>query len=183
MRPAAPLPLIRATFGVTLAFSAVAGLPALAAPGGPTATSAPQSGRGQADQKLRPSFAEDQMALALRRRAARDWKGALAAAREAASAFDAQVELHKALSEALPALDDARAERATALTLGLRRDEAFELVAELAEATHDLDLAVRHYVMLVQSQADQPRGHAAYAALRRLRWAATPVPPSPAPRP
>ncbi len=181
MRPAcAPLPLLRATLGVALAFGTAAGAPAAAATA-PSGARLAHAGRGVADRSLFPAYAEDRMALAARRRAARDLKGALTAAREAAAAFDAQVELHKALSDALPVYDDARAERAAALALGLRRDEAFALVAELAEATFDLDLAVRHYVMLVQSQADQPRGRAAYEALHRLRWAASPVPASPRP--
>jgi hypothetical protein len=129
-----------------------------------------------AAHRHRPAYAEALLALARLRREAGDARGALAGAREAAAAFDAQVELHKSLSDVLPTYDDARAERAAALALGLRRDEAFFLVAELAQATGDEATAVRHYVLLVQSQADQPRGREAYAALRRLGWAASPAP-------
>lgn len=168
MRAAAPQPLLRAVVGALVVVGA-AGF-------GPTPAGA------AAEAAVFQKQAEEKLALAMKKRAARDPKGALAAAREAAAAFDAQVELHKALSDALPVYDDARAERAAALALGLRRDEAFALVAELAEATGDRALAVRHYVMLVQSQADQPRGREAYAALKRLGWAASPVPSS-APKP
>lgn len=184
----APIPFARAVLGAAVAIATLAPAPAGAAPTGRPALDA-QAARvkGLEGQKHRPAYAEAQLALAALRRGAGDLKGALAAAREAAAAFDAQVELHKALSDALPVYDDARAERAAALALGLRRDEAFFQVAELARATGDEALAVRHYVLLVQSQADQPRGREAYAALRKLGWAASPAPaggpPAPVPTP
>lgn len=122
-----------------------------------------------------PAYAEALLKLAELRTQARDLKGALEAARQAATAFDQQVELHKVLSEVLPDLVNAKAERAAALQLGLRRDEAFFAVAEAARALGEDAVAVKHYVLLIQSQADQPRGIAAYAALKAMGWAAQPA--------
>lgn len=211
LRPAVALrPLARAALGAALVCAAGTGS---ARPAAATGMARPAAATGMArpaeaqaadqaavdaqaarvkaltGQRHRPAYGEALIALAALKRRAGDTRGALAAAREAAAAFDAQVELHKALADTLPAYDEARAERRAALTLGLRRDDAFQLVAELAEATRDEALAIRHYVLLVQSQADQPRGREAYAALRRLGWAASPAPgnptplPSPLPRP
>ena len=172
---AAPRPLACAALGACCVFTAAFVPPAAAAPAKAAVEAQANRVKALASKRHRPAYAEAQLTLARLRRDTGDLRGALAAAREAATAFDALVELHKALSDALPAYDDARAERAAALALGLRRDEAFFQVAEVALALGDEGLAVRHYVLLVQSQADQPRGREAYDALRRLGWAATPA--------
>ncbi len=138
--------------------------------------------RSLSREKFRPAFAEALMALARLKREAGERRGALHDAREAAAAFDTQVEMHKTLSEALRELKDAQAERSVALQLGLKRDEAFFLVAELAGEIGEIDTAIKHYVLVVQSQPDQPRGHEAYARLQGLGWT-RPLAPSAAPRP
>lgn len=129
-----------------------------------------------AKEKLRPTYAAALLELARRQAAAGDQRLAIATAREAIAAFDRLVELHKTLSEALTNPDQARAERAAARSLALQRDQAIWLVAELAEKQSDADMAIAHYVMIVQSQADTALGREAYAALGALRWSASPLP-------
>ena len=173
-----------AVFGAALPGMAAAPTlaPVRASAGPAMATARPTPPAGRPIAKHRPAWAEAQLAEAEALRAQGDARRALARARAAAQAFDAQVELHKTLSEALPTLADAKAERAAALALGLRRDEATFLAAELARALGDDDAAIQGYVHVVQSQADTPRGRSAYAALQALGWAAVPTSPSGAPR-
>lgn len=188
MQAAAALrPLARAAFGAVLAWSAL-GAPTEAAKAAkpvakPIATPKPDPVeeqalrvRGLAREKHRPAYAEGLLKLAALKRDAGDRRGALNAARESSDAFDTLVELHKTLSEGLHTYDEARAERAMALQLGLRRDEANFLVGDLAAALGEADIAIKHYIMVVQSQGDLPRGQEAYAALRRLGGATPPVP-------
>jgi tetratricopeptide (TPR) repeat protein len=136
---------------------------------------------GLANAQLRPAYAEAQLELAKRYQAHGQTRSALAAARVASQAFDRQVELHKSLSETLVPYERARAERATAHDLGVRRDRANFTIGELARALGDDDTAITHFVMVVQSQPDQPLGQDALAALVAMGVVAPA--PSPSPKP
>jgi tetratricopeptide (TPR) repeat protein len=136
---------------------------------------------GLANAQLRPAYAEAQLELAKRYKAHGQTRLALAAARVASQAFDRQVELHKSLSETLVPYERARAERATAHDLGVRRDRANFTIGELARALGDDDTAITHFVMVVQSQPDQPLGQDALAALVAMGVVAPA--PSPSPKP
>jgi hypothetical protein len=131
--------------------------------------------------QLRPAYAEAQLELARRWREAGDARQALTAAMAASKAFDRQVEAHKALSEVLTPYERARAERAAAHDLGVQRDRANFLVGELARAAGDDDTAITHYVLVIQSQPDQPLGQDAMAALVAMGFSAPA--PSPTPKP
>lgn len=134
-----------------------------------------------ASAQLRPAYAEAQLELAKRYQAHGQTRPALAAARVASQAFDRQVELHKSLSETLVPYEWARAERAKAHDLGVRRDRANFTIGELARALGDDDTAITHFVMVVQSQPDQPLGQDALAALVAMGVVAPA--PSPSPKP
>jgi histidinol-phosphate/aromatic aminotransferase/cobyric acid decarboxylase-like protein len=133
--------------------------------------------------QLRPAYAEAQLELARRYRTAGQLKAALVAAQAASEAFDRQVEVHKSLSELIAPYERARVERATAHDLGLQRDRANFLIAELARGLGQEDLAITHYVMVIQSQPDQPLGQDALEALAAMGFAAPPQQASPTPKP
>lgn len=172
------------------AFSATA-KPAPAAKAAPKASPTPavpsaiaeqlKAVEGLASAQLRPAYAEAQLELAKRYQAHGQTRPALAAARVASQAFDRQVELHKSLSETLVPYEWARAERAKAHDLGIRRDRANFTIGELARALGDDDTAITHFVMVVQSQPDQPLGQDALAALVAM-GVVTPL-PAPSPKP
>jgi hypothetical protein len=136
---------------------------------------------GLMSAQLRPAYAEAQLELAKRYQAHGQIRPALAAARVASQAFDRQVELHKSLSETLVPYEWARAERAKAHDLGIRRDRANFTVGELARALGDDDTAITHFVMVVQSQPGQPLGQDALAALVAMGVVAPAPTPSPKP--
>lgn len=129
-----------------------------------------------AKSQLRAAYGEAQLELARRYKAAGQLHEALTAAQAASTAYDRQVEVHKDLSELILPYERARVERATAHDLGLQRDRANFLIAELARSLGDDDLAISHYVMVVQSQPDQPLGQDALAALTAMGFAAPPQP-------
>ena len=135
--------------------------------------------KGLGSAQLRPAYAEAQLELARRYQAAGLSREAIAAAKAASSAFDRQVEIHKTLSEQLTPYERARAVRAVAHDLGVKRDRANFYVAELARASGDDDTAITHYVLVIESQPDQPLGQDALAALVAMGVVA----PAPSPKP
>lgn len=149
------------------------------APAGQAATPAPAASRPA--PTLLPAPARARLEAARGHQQAGRLAAAQAEALAAASAFDAQVELHKQISDAVGTYELMRAERAAAREAALARDEAHFLVADLARAQGDLDQAIRHYAMVVQSQPEQPIGKRALAALATLGFLASPMPASPTP--
>lgn len=109
-------------------------------------------------------------------RAAGLLKEAHDAAEKAAGAYDAQLEMHHELSEALPDAPRGRGERAVARTLGLARDRARFLAAQIAEQSGDPGLAVPDYVLVARSQPEEALGMDAIAALKALGWLSSPMP-------
>lgn len=150
------------------------------APAGLTAPAKPPQADPRACRTLLPAYPEARLAAARSHQQAGRLAEARAAALEAASAFDAQVELHKQLSDVVSTYELMRAERGAARRAAIARDEAFFLAAEVARAQGDLDAAVRHYALVVQSQPEQPLGQRALSALAALGFLASPL-PSPAP--
>jgi hypothetical protein len=97
-------------------------------------------------------------------------------AEQAAKIYDQQLELHHDLSEAVSDAAHGRAERAAARELGLARDTARFLAAQLAEQVGEPDRAVRNYLLVARSQPGEGLGIDAMAALKDLAWLASPLP-------
>lgn len=125
--------------------------------------------------RLRPAFPDALLELATAYRAAGRLKEAHAAAREAAGAYDAQLELHHELSEAVSDPVRGRAERAAAHELGQARDKARFLAAEIARQMGDENLAIPDYVLVARSQPEEALGRDALTALGQLGWLHAPL--------
>lgn len=164
---------------------ALTALPLLAglaiAPAGQAAPPTPAPAQARPAPTLLPAYARARLEAARGHQQAGRLAAARAEAIAAASAFAAQVELHKQISEVVGTYELMRAERGAAREAAIARDEAHFLVAELARAQGDVDQAVRHYAMVVQSQPDQPIGQRAIAALAAIGFLASPLPASPTP--
>ncbi|HEY9721679.1 MAG TPA: tetratricopeptide repeat protein [Oscillatoriaceae cyanobacterium] len=123
--------------------------------------------------KLRPAYAQALLALGRSYRHAGRLAEAAKTAQQAADAFDALVELHKHLSDALPDSGRATAERHLARGFGVQRDQAMFLTAECARALGHDDDAIRAYALVVESEAELPLGRQALDRLTAMGVAAS----------
>lgn len=157
-----PLSLLLA---LALASPAAAAVPAIAAQQSAVAKAA--------SAKLRPAYAQALLTLSRSYQKAGRLADAARTAQQAATAFDALVELHKGLSDALPDAGRATAERHLARDYGIRRDRATFLAAECARALGQDDAAIRAYARVVESEAELPLGQQAFDRLAAMGVAAS----------
>ncbi|MDB5096629.1 MAG: hypothetical protein JWM80_1050 [Cyanobacteria bacterium RYN_339] len=148
------------------------------APQPPAVVAAKKQADAAAKTSLRPAYPEALIAYAKALRAANQLKPAYDTAQQAAASFDAQLEMHRELSEAVTDANRGRAERAAARELGQQRDAARFLAGQIAEQMGDENLAIPAYLLVVRSQPDEGLGLEALAALKALGWLRSPVPAS-----
>jgi hypothetical protein len=170
---------LRAALAILIA---AAGHPAAApkpAPQPPAVAAAHKQVQAAEKTRLRPAYPQALVAYAKALRAANQLKAAYDTAQQAAGAFDAQLEMHRELSEAVSDANRGRAERTAARELGQQRDAARFLAAQIAEQMGDENLAIPAYLLVVRSQPDEGLGLEAMAALKALGWLRSPAPSKP----